>query len=232
MKAACTAWCETHVEPVLETLDPARPHFMGEDFARSGDATDIVILEQGTDLVRRTRLLVELRNMPFKAQWFVLDWLLARIPNFRKGAMDKTGNGAFLAEEAARKYGARIEEVTLSRGWYELHMPPFIEAFTDRSILLPRHEDVLRDHQALVYVNGIIRVPENFRFKGSDGLDRHGDSAIATALGWYASTADPVEYDYRPVRSDRGGLDGTGDGDGRGWWQGPLGARLRGGGVF
>ena len=76
-------------------------------------------------------------------------------------------------------------------------MPPYIEAFSDRTIVLPAHEDVLRDHQALQYTNGIIRVPENFRFKGSDGLDRHGDSAIAGALAWHASNQDVVPMEFQ-----------------------------------
>ncbi|ARE84956.1 hypothetical protein KZZ08_17250 [Roseovarius mucosus] len=196
-KAAAEAWCKTHLEPVLKTLDRTRPHFMGEDFARSGDATDIIILEQGVDLTRRTKLIVELRNIPFDQQRDVLFWLLDRLPNFQKGAMDRTGNGAYLAEVAAQRYGARIVEVSFTRAWYELEMPPYIEAFSDRTIVLPAHEDVLRDHQALQYTNGIIRVPENFRFKGSDGLDRHGDSAIAGALAWHASNQDVVPMEFQ-----------------------------------
>lgn len=196
-KAAAITWCKTHIEPVLKTFEATRPHFMGEDFARSGDATDIIILEQGVDLIRRTKLIVELRNIPFDQQRDVLFWLLDRLPNFQKGAMDRTGNGAYLAEVAAQRYGARIVEVSFTRQWYELEMPPYIEAFSDRTIVLPAHEDVLRDHQALQYTNGIIRVPENFRFKGSDGLDRHGDSAIAGALAWHASNQDVVAMEYQ-----------------------------------
>lgn len=196
-KAAALTWCETHLAPVLKTLDPERMHFMGEDFARSGDATDIVILEQGVDLVRRTKMIVELRNIPFDQQRDVLFWLLDRIPRFMKGAMDRTGNGAYLAEVAAQRYGLRIVEVSFTRQWYETEMPPYIEAFSDRTIVLPQHEDVLRDHQALQYTNGVIRVPEGFRFKGSDGLDRHGDSAVAGALAWFASRQDQVPIEYQ-----------------------------------
>jgi len=219
-KAAALAWCEEHVKPVIERLDPERMHFMGEDFARSGDATDIVILEQGVDLVRRTKMIVELRNIPFDQQRDVLFWLLDRIPRFMKGAMDRTGNGAYLAEVAAQRYGDRIAEVSFTRAWYELEMPPYIEAFSDRTIVLPAHEDVLRDHQALQFVNGIIRVPETFRFKGSDGLDRHGDSAIAGSLAWFASRQDVVEIDFQST----GPRPGTTIGD----FTGAMGGRRMG----
>lgn len=176
-------------------------------------------------------MVVELRNIPFDQQRDVLFWLLDRVPNFRKGAMDRGGNGAYLAEKATQRYGSRIVEVSFSRQWYELEMPPYIEGFADRTVLLARHEDVLRDHQALQYVDGIIRVPRNFRFKGSDGLDRHGDSAIAGALADFASREPWAEYAYRPVVQTPSDPTGGPDEDeaARGWWRPPLGAGLRGG---
>ncbi|WP_323780123.1 hypothetical protein [Thalassovita sp.] len=230
-------WCETTLKPVLKRLDENRQHFMGEDFARSGDVTDIVIYELGEDLVRRVKLVVELRNIPFDQQRDILFYICDRIPNFAKGALDKTGNGAYLAEKAAQRYGSRIIEVAFSRQWYELEMPPYIEAFGDKTVVLPKHADVLADHQALQFVDGIIRVPRDFRFKGSDGFDRHGDSAVACALGYFASRQDYTEYDYRGAQSDRRGhnggppMDGPDDEDQpqRGWWKSPLGAGLRGG---
>ncbi len=230
-KAAAEAWCREHLEPALKQLDENRSHFMGEDFARVGDATDIVIVEGGVDLRRRWKMVVELRNIPFDQQRDVLFWLLDRVPNFRKGAMDRGGNGAYLAEKATQRYGSRIVEVSFSRQWYELEMPPYIEGFADRTVLLARHEDVLRDHQALQYVDGIIRVPRNFRFKGSDGLDRHGDSAIAGALADFASREPWAEYAYRPVVQTPSDPTGGPDEDeaARGWWRPPLGAGLRGG---
>ncbi|MBN7785147.1 hypothetical protein JYP51_09465 [Ponticoccus gilvus] len=195
-------WCEKTLDPVLKLLDPRREHAMGEDFARSGDATDIVILEIGEDLRRRAKLVVELRNIPFGQQKQVLFHICDALPRFRKGAVDKGGNGAYLAEEATMRYGSVIEEVSFSREWYASEMPPYIEAFADGSIELPAHPDILADHQALQFVDGIIRIPKNFRFKGSDGLDRHGDSAVAGALAWYASRQTGTEYNYQ-------GADGT-----------------------
>lgn len=233
-KARALEWCETHLKPVLKDLDENLQHCMGEDFARSGDVTDIVIYELGADLVRRAKLVVELRNIPFDQQRDILFHICDRIPRFAKGAMDKTGNGAYLAEKAVQRYGARIIEVAFSREWYAREMPAYIEAFGDKTVLLPAHADVLADHQALQFVDGIIRVPRDFRFKGSDGFDRHGDSAVAAALGYFASRQDYVEYDYRGLGSDQRGGSPFDDPDsdsegGRNWWKPPLGARLRGG---
>lgn len=237
-KSETLEWCEEHLKPILDKLVAKRNHVVGEDFARNGDATDIIILEVGVDLVRRSKLIVELRNIPFDQQRDIFYYICDRIPNFIKGAVDKTGNGAYLAEKAAQRYGPRIIEVSLSQDWYAREMPPYIEAFGDKTILLPAHEDVVADHQALQYVGGLIRVPSGFRFKGSDGLYRHGDSSIAGALAYFASRQPFGEIDYHevpdPRQQDLYGSQ-TGDGmyaenseGGRNWWDPPLGARLRG----
>lgn len=189
-------FCERELRPLLEKLNPRRAHVFGEDFARSGDATVILPLEIGTDLVRRTPFILELRNVPFDQQREILFYVVDRLPRLIGGALDATGNGAYLAEVAAQKYGSTIVEVKLSEKWYRTEMPAYIEAFADSTMLLPRDEDILRDHQSLAYVNGIIKVPDGQRFKGSDGFDRHGDSAIAGALGYYASRADLEEFEY------------------------------------
>lgn len=231
-KAEALAWCQEHLAPVLKALDENLLQFMGEDFARSGDATDIVIYEQGADLVRRAKMVVELRNVPFDQQRQVLFYILDRLPRFAKGAMDRTGNGAYLAEVAAQRYGSRIVEVNFSREWYATEMPPYIEAFSDRTVRLPAHADILADHQALQFVDGIIRVPRDFRFKGSDGLDRHGDSAVACALGYFASRQDYTEFAYRGAGRDDSALDGStaeDEPERKPWWRRPLGSGLRGG---
>ena len=58
-----------------------------------------------------------------------------------------------------------------------------------------------QDHQALQYVDGVIRVPRDFRFKGSDGFDRHGDSAVASALAFFASRQDYEDFGYAGTAS-------------------------------
>ncbi|WP_349538356.1 hypothetical protein [Sagittula sp. NFXS13] len=229
-KAETTSWCASQLKSILAALDPNRRHYFGEDFARSGDATDIVVLEEGEDLVRRAKLVVEMRNIPFQQQKQVLFYVVDALPRFAKGAVDKTGNGAYLAEVAAQRYGARIVEVAFSREWYATEMPPYVDAFSDRTVLLPRHPDILSDHQALQFVDGIIRIPRDFRFKGSDGLARHGDTAVAGALAWFASRQQPSEIAYTPVANDRSNDDTPRRrAPGRSWWSPPLGARLRGG---
>ena len=221
------------LRPHLDKLDPARRHDFGMDFARSGDASVMVVNELTQDLVRRGRLVIELRNVPFETQRDVVFYVGEALPRFGHGAFDATGNGAYLAEVARQKWGERISEIKLSQEWYRVNSPPYVEAFGDRSIVVAGDDDILRDHQALSFVNGIIKVPDDMRYKGSDGLDRHGDGAIAGIIAWYASRQGATEYGYEPVPIRQDALDGGnsdnwfGDGGGsvRDWWRPPLGTR-------
>jgi len=233
-KATALEFCETQLKPILDKLNQNLRHVLGVDFARTGDGSDYLINEVGHGLTRTCALLLELRNVPFDQQRDILFYIADRLPRFAGGALDATGNGAYLAESAALKYGARIVEVKLSQEWYRLNAPPYVEAFNDRTVVLPRHDDVLRDHQALAYTGGIIKVPDDHRFKGSDGFSRHGDSAIAGMLAYFASRADFWEAAYRPATTDAAGDTGSmfanqDDTTGRDWWNSPLGAGLRGG---
>jgi phage FluMu gp28-like protein len=228
-KAEAKEFCERELKPILDKLNPKLRHVFGEDFARTGDAAVTTVFEIGHGLTRTCALQVELRNVPFDQQREILFYVVDRLPRMGGGMLDASGNGAYLAEVAALKYGSSVVEVKLSQEWYRLNATPYIEAFSDRTVILPKHDDVLRDHQALAYVGGIIKVPDDHRFKGSDGFQRHGDSAIAGMLGYAASRADYWEAGYRsPTTEVRGDRADDGDGINRNWWQSPLGAGLRG----
>lgn len=224
---------QTKVRPHLAALDPRRRHDYGWDFARSGDGSDLVIQELGQDLTRRWRLVIEMRNVPFESQRDIGYYVVPLLPRFGHGANDATGNGAYLGEVMAQKFGARISEVKLSAEWYRENSPAYIEAFGDGTVSIAADDDVVRDHQALQFVNGIIRVPENFRYAGSDGFMRHGDTAISGVLAFYASRQGAIEYGYQPVTA-QAARDGWNrpsdyvDDDFRDPWAPPLGAGLRG----
>ena len=63
------------------------PHAIGEDFGRVRDLTVMWLLAICRDLVRRTRVVVELRNVPYEQQRQVLFYILDRTPAVsRRGA--------------------------------------------------------------------------------------------------------------------------------------------------
>jgi len=55
---------------------------------------------------------------------------------------------------------------------------------------------------------GVAKVPAGVKRKGADGKDRHGDAAIALALGYAASREDVLAYGYEtPARVVGGATD-------------------------
>ncbi len=197
-RAETAAFLEDHLQAVLAALDPALATCIGEDFGRLGDLTVIWALQITRDLKRRTPFVVELRNIPFRQQEQILFYIADRMPRFLGGAMDARGNGQYLAETARQRYGARIAQVMLSAEWYREQMPRFKAAFEDGLLAIPRDADILLDHRALVVDHGIAQVGDK-RMRGSDNKKRHGDSAIAAALAYFASRQDVAEIDYRPI---------------------------------
>ncbi len=194
------AWLKKEVAPLLARLNPRRQHVFGEDFGRKGDATAIMPMEIGQDMVRRVPFVVELHNVPFDQQREILFFVVDGLPRLAGGALDSGGNGAYLAEKAAQRYGSKVIEVKFSEAWYKTEMAAYVMAFSDKLVLLPFDIDIRDDHQALAYVRGYIKVPDDYRTKGSDGYDRHGDTAIAGALAYFASRADLEAYEYTPTR--------------------------------
>ncbi len=189
-------WLEREALPPLERLDPRRRHVLGEDFGRTADLTVLAPAEIGPDMVRRAPFLVELRDVPFKQQEQCLCFIMDRLPRLAAAKLDARGNGQYLAEQAAYRYGARVEQVMLSQAWYLENMAPFKAAFEDGLIAIPRNDDVASDLRALQVIKGIPRLPEA---RTGAKLDRHGDAAIALCLMHAASRADVPEYGFEAV---------------------------------
>jgi phage FluMu gp28-like protein len=193
-------WIMSELQPAMVRLNPGLMSCFGEDFGRTGDLTVIWPMQIAPNLVRVTPFVVELRNVPFRQQAQVLFHIIDRLPRFIGGAMDARGNGQYLAEEAALRYGARVEQVMLSVEWYRKNMPRYKAAFEDGRIELPRHADILADHRMLRMEQGVARLSER-QMRGDDGNPRHGDSVIAGALAYYASYSNHQEYEYTTVKS-------------------------------
>lgn len=206
--AEVKAWCEENLKPVLDTLNKERSHGFGEDFGRVADLTVIDAFEEGKDLVNRCRVHVELFNCPFRQQEEILYYIVDRLPRFRSGALDGTGNGQYLAERAAQKYGStRIEEVKLNDAFYLANMPAFKAALQDGTLdELPRDAEVRDDLRALRVIDGTPKLPKS-KTQNADGpkLQRHGDAAISIFLGHYAMKRDvaPIEWEAAPPRASR-----------------------------
>lgn len=199
-------WCEEHLAPILASLDPSQDHFLGEDFARSGDLTDLCPLAQQQNLSLRPPFVAELRNIPFEQQRQIVFYVLDRLPRFRAAAFDARGNGQYLAEVAMQRYGAsRVAQVMLSTEWYRDNMPPLKAALEDKTLFgLPKDADLLADLRAVRMEKGVAKVPDNARVRGADGRDRHGDFAVALVMAHFAArTMEPVPIEYQALEQRR-----------------------------
>ena len=187
------AWCEDTLLPLLEALDPDRRCYFGEDFGRTGDLSVVTPLQEQQNATFRAPFMLEERNIPFKQQEQILFYIVDRLPRFTFGALDARGNGQYLAEVAAQKYGeSRIAEVMLSEKWYREAMPKYKAAFEDKTILLPKDADVIEDHRAFKMIKGVAKLPDS-KNKGKDKKQRHGDSGVSGALANYATTQEGGE---------------------------------------
>jgi len=194
-------WLRDQVDPVLAGLDAARRHAAGMDFARSGDMTDIVLLEIGANLHRTWRAVIELRNTPFAQQRQVWWHCLRRLPRFSGAAMDARGNGQQLAEETADEFGrALIAQIMPTESWYRERFPRYKAGIEDRTTTLIRHDDVLEDHRSVRLVRGVPRVPDG---KTDSRGERHGDSVIAGLLADAAADIDPPDLAHIAVSGAR-----------------------------
>jgi phage FluMu gp28-like protein len=230
-EADIKGWCEETLEAALKALDKDRQHGFGQDFARKSDLSVIAPIEIGRTLKRTVPFVVEMRGIPFEQQRQVLFYICDRLPRFIGGKMDATGNGAYLAEVAAQRYGAqRIEQVKPNETWYLENFPPLKAAFEDANILIPKDADLTSDLAMIKTIRGVPRVPDE-RNTGADGKKRHGDFAIALVLAYAQTLSDLWEAGYTSAATMRANtvLGGPDDEVGeRGWWTPPLGARLRG----
>lgn len=210
-------WCDEHLAPVLAELDKARAHGYGQDFARIGDLSVITVLEEGSDTIKRARLVVELAKCPYKQQEQILDYIVDRLPRFRRGAHDANGNGGQIAEHAADRYGHdRIEQVHLSEKFYMEKMPPFKAHLEDATLdNLPMDDQCRDDIRAIKVIGGIPKIPKA-KTQTGDGpkLQRHGDFAVSLFLADYAMhtevTAICTGFESISRRPAAGGRDDSG----------------------
>ena len=191
-------WLETEVMPVLRRFDPEAYSFFGQDFARSSDLSVIAFGQFNELAVLTCRLIIEMRNMPFRQQKLVLDWILERVPLFSAGKMDARGNGQQLAEDMVDDWGAdRIEAIMATPKTYLAMMPRLKGRIEDQLIVIPRSEGVIEDLRLVKLVNGIPQIVDRAddREDGSKNR-RHGDAAIALMHLVAASDADfgPMEF--------------------------------------
>lgn len=211
-EAWCKDWIDRHLKPALAALDDRRQHVFGQDFARHRHFSTLAPMEIGQTLRRTVPFGIEMHRVPTRQQEQILWALIDGLPNFRGGGMDATGPGQTLAEYTGDKYGTKIHQITLNRQWYGLWMPKLVQAFEDRVIDLPADANWANDIQAIEEVDGIAMVTKSeAKDVKEPELFRHGDAAVALALGWYATLNLKGEIDWTAAPRSPRGFDGAAD---------------------
>lgn len=195
-------WIEKAIQPELDKLPQNLRHCLGEDFARSGHLTVYAPMTVNDDTTRIVPFLVELANVPYKQQEQVLFYICDRLPRRDGIKLDGRGNGNYLAEQAAERYGDEVEVVMPSVGHYRENMPRFKSAFEDDEMVLPKHEDVISDLGQIVIQRGTPGIDDREN-TGSDGHKRHGDSAYAIFLAFLASKEECRRYELHRLNKTR-----------------------------
>lgn len=205
-RSTAQAWLDAIVAPQLHRILPDKPSFFGEDFGRVSDLSVIWPVQLTQAMHRHCPFVIEMRNIPFDEQEFVLWWVIDRLPRFGGGAMDAGGNGAAIAERTAQRYGLeRIAQVKFSVDWYRENMPKLKATLEAGGMDLPQDVDIGNDFRLVRMIDGIARVPRlRSSEKGEGAADgkkrkRHGDAAIAGALAHFASLMEILSYAYTPA---------------------------------
>lgn len=227
-------WFADNLAPILNGLDPNRRSVLGQDFARDGDLSTILVAQEASRGRWESALLIELRRSPFDVQRYILFELLDRLTRWL-AKLDARGNGQSHAEAAQQRFGIeRVECVKATPGWYAFQFPNYRASLEDGTFTLPPGEDIVADHRLVILQNGFPTMSDQ-HVKGADGEFRHGDTAIAGLLAHACTILDAAEYGYRPATPAAARAAGAGrsfmrpandDDDQRG---GAMLPRLRGG---
>ncbi|WP_417594995.1 hypothetical protein [Oceanospirillum sp.] len=204
-EAEIKALCYEDIQPELDKLSDRNRHAFGEDFARKGDLTVFTPIAIQPDTRLRVPFMLELRNLTYEQQKQILFYLLDRLPRWVGAAFDATGNGGYLAEAAALKYGEdMVDQVHLNIGWYREWMPKFKARFEDGDIEIPKSQDVLDDLRKIQMTKGVPQI-EKGSGKGTDGKQRHGDAAVSLCMAVRAAQMEgaPIEFTALPSSNSK-----------------------------
>lgn len=196
-------FCSTQLLPRLQKLDPLQRSAIGQDFGRHVDLSVIAPMQISATLHRTVPFLVELSNVPYKAQEAIFYFVADGLPNLCGGKLDAGGNGDYLAEQAQNKYGAEmIEKVRFSETWYRENTAPMKADLEDGLMSIVRDDEVAGDLAAFRMVRGVPRVPD-LRVESEGGGKRHGDAGIAILLAHAASRSNWIPMEFTPAGTSR-----------------------------
>lgn len=160
--------------------DPEGTVYAGFDVGRKKDLSVYYEINKVGD-TQYTRDMVELDRMPYHLQF---EFLCNRIPGVRKIAIDATGKGEMLAEECARRFGAKVMQCTFTNQLKNELFTRQKRAFEDRTIRIPPSKVLREDLHAIHRIAGKTGL---VRYVAPHTDDGHSDRSTALALALHAA---------------------------------------------
>ncbi len=180
-------------------LNPSGEFYLGVDVGRVRDLTVMWLLERVGDVLW-TRMVRQMRGAPFALQ---RDTLYSQLeaPGLRRAALDSTGIGAQLAEEALTRFRGKVEPVHFSSITKEDMAVTLRRAFEDRALRIPSSPEIREDIHS---VRRSVTSAGNLRFEAPRSEAGHADRFWALALAVHAATrpiSQGVAYESLSVRA-------------------------------
>lgn len=171
---------------------------IGWDVARRRHLSVLWVIEL-VGGVAWTREAVELQGQPFADQDAALDRLVDR---YRPGriAIDQTGMGERVVEDAQRRHGRHRVEGVLMTGPTRLEAATALKRrFEDGAIRIPASDAIRRDLRAVKRVAGPTGAPRLVADEA--GTDGHADRFWALALACAAAETEPAVYEFHRINN-------------------------------
>jgi len=173
-------------------------YYLGLDIGRKNDLTVFWLWQKEGD-VYWTRMVREMRETAFSFQREFLYGLLSGSfgLSVRRAAIDSTGMGAQLAEEAREKFGPAVEPVNFTLAVKEdlaVTLKRFLE---ERKLRIPSSPLIREDFHS---VKRQTTSAGNVRFGAEADEKGHADRFWAAALGLHAAKTPLAVFEFESVR--------------------------------
>ncbi len=167
----------------LSTVPSDAPLYIGMDIGRSKDLSVIEVGAKVNGILHRCREEV-LRRKPFNEQLDIL-CSIASDRRVHRVAIDATGIGAMLAEEARRRLGGKVEGITFTAKTKGEIYAAMRRAFDDKTIRIPADRDLREDLHA---VQRNVSSTGTISYRAPRNEDGHSDRSSGIALMLYAAS--------------------------------------------
>ncbi len=165
-----------------KTLFAPGDFYAGYDVGRKHDLSVLIVVQRVGQQFRWCGA-VELRQAPFAEQFELLASVL-KLRALRRLAIDQSGLGMQLAEELTRKYGRRVEPITMTAPVKEALASRILAAFQSGDVTIPDHRPLIDDLHSM---QRTITLSGNVRYAAPRDAGSHADRWTALALALQAA---------------------------------------------